>query len=108
MQINYCNKCGEDDQEKFTPSKKYICSACRAKASKAWRLANLERSNANYKLWEQDNLEGISARKKKYREDNLDACKARERAWVKNNRGKVTAKVARRNAKKLAGRSLRS
>jgi 5-methylcytosine-specific restriction endonuclease McrA len=114
--MKHCNKCGEDDQEDFSPSRNTICSRCEAarvrawqKANpekeaakkKAWRKANFERDLFNKRVWRKANLEKIAASSKAWRKANPEKNRTSNKTWKEKNVGAVRAQRARRRAAKL-------
>tara|TARA_R110000823_G_scaffold199628_6_gene330715 strand:+ start:1090 stop:1602 length:513 start_codon:yes stop_codon:yes gene_type:complete len=99
--MKHCNKCGEDDQEAFTPSRNTICSRCAAARVRVWQKANPEKRAASKRAWREANAEKVAASKKAWRKANLEKNKATRKAWKEKNVGAVRAMRARRRAAKL-------
>lgn len=114
--MKHCNKCGEDDQEAFSPSRNTICSRCdaarvrvwqkanpekRAASKRAWREANAEKVAASKKAWREANAEKEAATQKAWREANPEKNRASSKTWKEKNVGAVRAHRARRRAAKL-------
>ena len=114
--MKHCNKCGEDDQEAFSPSKNTSCKRCEAarvrawqKANpekeaakkKAWKKANPERDLFNKRVWRKANLEKIAASNKAWRKANPEKSAASKKSWKQKNAGAVCAAHAKRRAAKL-------
>ena len=114
--MKHCNKCGENDQEVFSPSQNTSCKQCEAArvrawqkanpekttaSSKAWSKANPEKTAASKKAWEKANPEKAAARKKAWRKANPEKTAASSKAWRQRNAGAVCAAKAKRRAAKL-------
>ena len=99
--MKHCNKCGEDDQEAFSPSRNTICSRCDAARVRVWQKANPEKRAASKRAWREANAEKVAASKKAWRKANLEKNQATRKAWREKNVGAVRAMRARRRAAKL-------
>lgn len=69
-------------------------------AKKAYFKAYYQKNKATWQELYKNNREAILEQKRKDRQERREVYVAREKAWVQNNREKVNAKIARREAAK--------
>jgi len=100
--MKLCGRCGEDDQEAFSPAQAYVCRPCVKATNRAWKVANPERNLANKRRWCKENAAHEKARQAKYQKDNSEDIAARKRKWGKENKGLVASLSAKRRAKRRA------
>lgn len=93
----YCKECSK---EAYRASREKNIEMYRERSLR-WRQNNPEKAKEKRKRWYLNNKEKARDSTKRWIERNPERNRSAQRAWQQSNRGKVSAKVSRRRARKL-------